>query len=554
MAGIVIEHYALELDDGTAVALKNVQGRDLDNGDRVEATGQRNGKAVFASAVRMLRAGSGHGVKHKANAGNTIEGTLKLLHADHFDSGRSDFIYEVHDDAGNVKRLDFAALPETLQPGMHVQVTGSPAADGVSVLPDTVAITALPMDTSTSAKEVAKAVRTNNVLVILMTFTDSGAIPFTQAQVQTVMGGGPGSGSVSEYFKEASFGQQLLNVTVTSWLATGAATPASCNWSTMGQLGRNAATAAGFNVASYQNLVYVFPAVSACGWSGLGYIGGNGVWINGGNQTNVYGHELGHNFGLLHAGSLRCSGVSIGGTCSVSEYGDPFDIMGNTSSMHYNAAQKLDLGWIAAGNVQTHTSGTKTYTLAPLENSGGTTYAVKIPAATNRTYWLEYRQPIGFDGGMSNYPNNGAQIRVANPFETLCSGCDAWSNDTELVDATPGTSTFTDAALTVGNTFTDSQYNITISVSAATSGALTVQVTSPSSLASTTTTLASSANPANTGALVTFTTSVTGSAPTGPVAFTADGSTLSGCGAVALSGSGNVKTATCSTSTLTAGT
>src|SRR5581483_6992120 len=32
VAGIVIEHYALELDDGTAVALKNVQGRDLDNG------------------------------------------------------------------------------------------------------------------------------------------------------------------------------------------------------------------------------------------------------------------------------------------------------------------------------------------------------------------------------------------------------------------------------------------------------------------------------------------------------------------------------------------
>ena len=34
----------------------------------------------------------------------------------------------------------------------------------------------------------------------------------------------------------------------------------------------------------------------------------------------------------------------------------------------------------------------------PLELAGGTTYAVKVPTtASNRTYWLEYRQPIGFD-------------------------------------------------------------------------------------------------------------------------------------------------------------
>jgi outer membrane protein assembly factor BamB len=68
------------------------------------------------------------------------------------------------------------------------------------------------------------------------------------------------------------------------------------------------------------------------------------------------------------------------------------------------------------------------------------------------------------------------------------------------------------------------------------------------------TTLASSANPAPVGANVTFTASVTGNAPTGSVAFTDAGSTLGGCAAVALSGSGNTKTASCSTSTLAAGT
>jgi hypothetical protein len=73
--------------------------------------------------------------------------------------------------------------------------------------------------------------------------------------------------------------------------------------------------------------------------------------------------------------------------------------------------------------------------------------------------------------------------------------------------------------------------------------------------APTTTTLASSVNPSTVGVNVTFTATVTGSAPTGNVGFTADGNTLAGCGAVALpAGSANVKTATCDSASLTAGT
>ena len=70
----------------------------------------------------------------------------------------------------------------------------------------------------------------------------------------------------------------------------------------------------------------------------------------------------------------------------------------------------------------------------------------------------------------------------------------------------------------------------------------------------TTTTLVSSATPTPVGANVTFTATVTGNAPTGSVAFTDGGSTISGCGAIALAGSGNTKTASCSTSSLAAGT
>jgi glucose/arabinose dehydrogenase len=71
--------------------------------------------------------------------------------------------------------------------------------------------------------------------------------------------------------------------------------------------------------------------------------------------------------------------------------------------------------------------------------------------------------------------------------------------------------------------------------------------------AGSTTTLASSANPAPAGTVVTFTATVVGISPTGSVSFSDAGSTISGCGAVALSGTGNSRTARCSTSALAPG-
>src|SRR5678816_1960503 len=209
---------------------------------------------------------------------------------------------------------------------------------------------------------------------------------------------------------------------------------------------------------------------------------------------------MGHNFGLLHAASLRCA-TAIGGACSSSEYGDPFDAMGNQRAMHYNAMQKAKLAWIPPMSVKTHTGGSATYTLSPLETGGATTYAVKIPtAASNRTYWLEFRQPIGFDSPLAAFNSNGAQIRVSYPFETMCSGCTSNSDDTELLDMTPSTTSFNDATLPVGQTFSDTTYGINVTVLSASASALTVQVgtgggtggAAPPAPTATTTTIAAS--------------------------------------------------------------
>jgi hypothetical protein len=73
------------------------------------------------------------------------------------------------------------------------------------------------------------------------------------------------------------------------------------------------------------------------------------------------------------------------------------------------------------------------------------------------------------------------------------------------------------------------------------------------SVPSTTTTLTSSANPATAGANVALTATVAGAAPTGSVNFKDGGTTITGCGTAALSGSGNSRTATCSSSALAVG-
>src|SRR4030095_6549592 len=196
-----------------------------------------------------------------------------------------------------------------------------------------------------------------------------------------------------------------------------------------------------------------------------------------------------------------------------------------------------------------HGAGSTNYTLSPIEQAGGAVYAIKIPTTNaSRTYWLEFRQPIGFDAPLSIYPNNGAQVRVAYPFE-WASG----SDDTEILDMTPGSGGgFGYSALVAGNSFLDSTYGINVIVTSATGSALTVSVTKGGG-AATTTTLSSSPNPSNFGASVTFTATVTGTNPTGTVNFKDGGVSIASCGAVALTGSGNTRSAACSTSGLTGG-
>ena len=562
VAGMTMRHLSMVASNGEAVALAGKQVDQLVAGQAISITGRRNGNRFFVDTVSTGKA-SAAAIPEQVHA----EGKLAVAHVDNFETGKSGFIYEVRGDDGSVTGLQFAVAPEALQAGMRIRAHGGPGNIEGSLTPSRVEILALAPSTSTESTSsttqalTTKATTYHKVLVVAVKFADTASDPLPISSVQSLMN--TASTSVANFFREVSYGQHQLSATVPgAWLRANIATPTTCNYSAISTAGDAAATAAGYSPSSYEFKVYMFPRVPACGWSGLGYVGFPRLaYINGPTSmvTNVIGHEMGHNFGLLHAASVDCGARSVGGACTASEYGDPFNTMGNLTSMHYDAAQKALLGWISSAAVKTHTTGSATYTLSPLETAGGAVYAIKIPAATKRTYWLEYRQPIGFDAGLASYPNNGAQIRVASPFETLCSGCDSGNDDTELLDLTTGTAPFTDATLTVGKRYTDPDYGFTINVISATPSALTVQVSAPGSApppgpTSTSSTIASSANPSTVGANVTLTATINGTSPTGTVSFNDAGVALAGCSAVAVSGSGNTRTAVCNTSSLAAGT
>src|SRR5438105_4507730 len=572
LTGVTLRYFGLTVDHGGSYALTGTGLDTLSDGSRVNVTGILAGNMFKVSLFGSVApADSAARAALQAKTKKTVSGTLAVYHKDFFQQGRGEYGLAVRDASNKHTQLNVAAIPDSLQIGMLISADGTVAADGSSLDTTSITILALP---AAMANDVAAAPVTNTVLVIPIRFSDTPAgEPFNAADINTEF-----QTHVGPYYQEVSYGQQLLNVTVAcsttvlsgcagrtdanGWLQSTSPTPAGCGFDSMGTLADAVATAAGYDtsVTNTKFVYYVLPSIPACGWAGLAYVGYGHAWSNGYNALWVYGHELGHNFGLSHSGSVRCSGQALGGSCGASEYGDPFDIMGNIRQMHFNAMQKSWLNWIPSTSVKTHTSGTQTYQLSPIETGGQATYAVKIPTSNaNRTYWIEYRQPVGVDAPLASLPNLGAQIRVSTPFEST-----SGNDDTQIIDMTPATTSggpnpgFDDAALlAAAPPYVDSATGVTITVNSATpgpSGLLTVSVAMGGNTA-TITTVSNSLNPSTVGASVTFTASVTGTAPTGTVAFRDGGSTITGCGAVALpAGAANSKIATCSTSSMNAGT
>ncbi len=149
-------------------------------------------------------------------------------------------------------------------------------------------------------------------------------------------------------------------------------------------------------------------------------------------------HELGHNYKLDHADYLDCLGDHIYlpfNGCDTINYGDQFDVMGNsTPKGHFSAIHKEKLGWLNPNQIINNPTG-GIYFITPLEISGGTK-AIKIAYDGPYSYYLEYRRPTGYDFylpelyGLEVY--GGVFLHINELY-----GSGGFKSDTQLLDNTP---------------------------------------------------------------------------------------------------------------------
>ncbi len=553
----------LALPDGRRVRLDNAGT--VAPGTLLTVTGILTRQTLTAQSLRSPAPGATGAIAPKSAGRGEATGTLRMFHVDYPD-GHSDYGFALVPDHGRTNIVDLGtSLP--IANGARATISGPVNADGYIEV-DTIEVEAATAGPTPSTLALATpAAVTTGYTVVPLQFPSNATAPFiygtppiTIATIQGNVFGAAPAKSVAEYYKEVSYGNQLLSGTVaatagSTWFQATVARPTACSTSAqldavLNTIETQSTALVGASVLnSRPGILYISDSLP-CGWSGLGYIDWARAYTNGSAALLVVGHELGHNFGLYHAGSVNCgSAVLAPSGCSVAEYGDSWDIMGNKRAMHFNVHQKDALAYVPPSGVAEHGGGSATYVLGPLESPGQPLYGIRIATSNpKRTYWVEFRQPIGFDSALSGA--TGAQVRVASPFENICSGC---ADDTQLLDMTPGDGTFDNGTLAVGNTYTDATYGISIQVVSGTATALTVKV-STGGTTSSVTTLASSVNPSAPGQQITFTATVTGSAPTGNVSFNADGAGIAGCTAVALAGAGNARTASCTTASLAAGT
>lgn len=469
---------------------------------------------VFLTAALMLPVAVG------TLASDDVElvGEVILEHADYFEQGRAEE-YKVLQTSRGMFRLEGPGA-ERARENTVVRVRGKRQGDTV-VLAASGSVTTVSTSTSSTTSDdvTAASSGTKRVAILLINFVDPPPPPTPEPSVDPSFSPDPdatpsptpspsptpappkepwtknfvrgvyfnNTRSVANFFKEVSNSGVTLTGDAFGYYTITASTN-TCRYSDWGTTARQMANAAGVNLNSYDYVVHAWERVSACPWGGMAQINNRFNWINGAMTPYVTIHELGHNFGAHHASTMTCTSggqrVPLSNNCTVSEYGDPHDVMGQNASgpskqRHFHAWHRRQVGFLGSGEQLTVTANGY-YTIAPAPVPG-VPRSIRIPRpAAGDNYYLEYRRPYGTfdDYETSAHAVNSVLVRIAPNTARVQS---------KLLDMNPSTSGFGDAGLAVGQTFTDAANNVTLkTMSLSNSGAVVRITIGPDTVAPTT--------------------------------------------------------------------
>jgi len=243
----------------------------------------------------------------------------------------------------------------------------------------------------------------------------------------------------------------------------------------------------------FSRVLVVMPGNGACTWAGVANVGcrslsspGDGTFAaslawqksssmgSRGSGVQLTTHEMGHNLGMSHASSRDFGAEALGAIGSagtLSEYGDTHSTMGSWNYGFYAASHAANqLKWLGLGSNYLVVESPGTYSIQNYEGRPAGVKALKVRRGTGNEAWLwiESRQNTGiYSSRLNSSLFSGALIHYQDSTTGIKS---------HLLDFTPATSSFADAALPLGQTWTDPYSNVNVTVTGVSPTALTVAV------------------------------------------------------------------------------
>jgi len=361
-----------------------------------------------------------------------------------------------------VVRLAEGSLPAT-KDGATVSVTVVPVAGGEKRVLSATTITAPVAEAISSTHHVYVALVLPRGLAADASITDAS----TRAMVQRV----------SQFWSDQTQGKVSFDTPqVLSYGSAYSCSDANATYNmwTEAQAKMPSATGPG------KHLVLVAPGGAeelGCDY-GLGTVraveaDGNLVFVSGLNQS-LLAHELGHNLGLYHSNSLRCSGaqdmpkVSLDFPgCQATAYDDLLDVMGysgsgygegNLNAVHLDGMRLLPN---AVRRIPAN-SGVTTARITPLSTTT-INRTLKVTDPNGANYFVEYRTNSGRDAVAGRNPWQPAWgVRVLRDDPRVPA-----SGGSYELDATPTSLSSYDynRSIPVGHTFVAASHKVTIKVS-----------------------------------------------------------------------------------------
>jgi hypothetical protein len=431
--------------------------------------------STFVSSVAALALAAAAGCSGEPPT--TVEGTLQRSVIDSPDRGDSRVLYMLRSPGGEEVELRFEdsgadyGPTELLPTGSRLRAEGRLLAPGAAAQPIHPHPTLLVSDyqvlepaavTQPLIIDPARRPPPRKLGVILFNFKNDDRQPMTAQEVQRKVF--LDAYSAREFYKEQSYGLiELAGKTGPQGEVFGYYTiPAinrPCTYGVWGEMALAAARSAGVDTTGYDNFVFFFPATDACPFLGVGQQPGINTWMNG-FSVATFIHELGHNVGTPHASARTCSDpqgnrITLGASCRDAEYGNPFDVMG-AGFHHTHAYNKTQARWLSGGNFQ-RMDKDGVYTLLAQERPSDGVQLLRVQRDETSFYYLEYRQPFGFDNFKAGSPAvSGVIVVIGAELRGL--------GKSVLLDMNPQTSTLADAPLGLNKSYEDPRAGVKLTV------------------------------------------------------------------------------------------